>query len=162
MCNAPQATTPEPTPVVPTRMQTQNIDHIKRWEQLRLVAYMPTPNDVPTIGYGHTGTARMGMRITEAEAERLLRQDLDWVEDTIHDLVKVPLSQPQFDALASFIFNIGRSQFSTSTLLRVLNASDYVGAAKQLPRWNKQKGKVLRGLTRRRADEKMMFLKGTT
>jgi len=142
-------------------MRVEDIDHIKKWEALRLKAYLPTPNDVPTIGYGHTKTAKMGMVITEKDAERLLREDLDWVEEALEELVEVPLSQPQYDALASFVFNIGRTGFAKSTLLRKLNASDYVGAAEEFPRWNKQKGKVLKGLTRRRADEREMFLRGT-
>ena len=142
-------------------MRVEDINHIKKWEALRLKAYMPTPNDVPTIGYGHTKTAKMGMVITEEDAERLLREDLDWVEEALEELVEVPLSQPQYDALASFVFNIGRTNFAKSTLLRKLNASDYAGAAQEFPRWNKQKGKVLKGLTRRRADEREMFLRGT-
>ena len=154
MCNVPSK--PQVTP-----KGVRDIDHIKKWEALRLKAYLPTPNDVPTIGYGHTKTAKMGMVITEKDAERLLRADLDWVEEALEELVEVPLSQPQYDALASFVFNIGRTGFAKSTLLRKLNASDYVGAAEEFPRWNKQKGKVLKGLTRRRTDEREMFLRGT-
>jgi len=148
-------------PEAPGRMRTKNIDHIRQWEALRLTAYMPTPNDVWTIGYGHTGSAKKGMVITERQAEDLLRKDLRWVENTIHDLVKVPLTQLQFDALASFIFNIGRTQFARSTMLRKLNAYDYAGAANEFLRWDKQAGKTLRGLTRRREDERQMFIKGT-
>lgn len=153
MCDTPSK------PSVPKKVN--NIDHIKHWEQLRLEAYLPTPNDVWTIGWGHTGTAQKGMKITEEEAERLLRADLEWVEVSINKNVEVPLTQLQYDALASFIFNVGAYAFSRSTLLELLNASDYVGAADQLLRWNKQKGKVLKGLTRRREDEREMFLEGT-
>lgn len=142
--------------------RVENIDSIKRWEDLRLTAYLPTPNDVWTIGYGHTHTTHPGQRITEAEAENLLRRDLAWVRRAIARRVKVPLSQLQYDAIASFVFNVGEAAFGRSTLLRKLNASDYVGAANEFPRWNKQKGKVLRGLTRRREYEKAMFKKGTT
>ena len=147
------------SPGNPTRVS--NLDHIKEWEALRLEAYKPTPDDVWTIGWGHTHTAREGMVITKREAERLLRVDLAWVRSTLEELVEVPLTQLQYDALASFIFNIGRPQFATSTLLRKLNAGDYLGAAEEFPRWNKQKGKVLRGLTRRRKQEREMFLNGT-
>lgn len=138
-----------------------DIDSIKKWEGLRLEGYMPTPNDVPTIGYGHTKTAKMGMVITEKQAEDLLRQDLSWVREVISKEVKVPLTQKQYDALASFIFNVGGSAFRKSTMLRKLNASDYVGAANEFPRWDKQKGTTLLGLTRRRAYEKAKFLEGT-
>lgn len=139
----------------------ENLEFIKKHEGLRLKAYKPTPRDVWTIGYGHTKTAVKGMMITEKEAEKLFRGDLAWVRKAIATEVTVPLTQPQYDALASFVYNLGATNFRTSTLLRKLNASDYVGAANELPRWNKQKGKVLRGLTKRRAAERVLFLKGT-
>lgn len=142
-------------------VRVERVDKIKKHEALRLRAYLPTPNDVWTIGYGHTATARPGMVITEEEAERLLRLDLGWVRQVIATKVRVPLTQEQYDALASFIFNVGGANFAKSTMLRKLNAYDYVGAANEFPRWNKQKGKVLRGLTRRRAEERELFLKGT-
>lgn len=139
-------------------MQIVNDNLIKKWEKLELRAYLPTPNDVPTIGWGHTHTARMGMVITESKAQELFDRDVLWVEQAIANHVKVPLNQNQYDALASWIFNIGATNFKTSTLLRKLNAKDYEGAARELPRWNKQKGKVLRGLVRRRAEEMEYFL----
>lgn len=162
-----QADTPQEIPRnakgQPTRLE--NIEHIKKWEGLRLKAYMPTPHDKWTIGYGHTGTAKAGMVITEAKAEKLLRKDLAWVRKTIKDLVAVPLTQPQYDALAGLIFNIGRTNFANSTVLRCLNASDMVGAANAFLMWDKQRQNgelvVLRGLVRRRKEEKEMFLDGT-
>ncbi|NRP53829.1 MULTISPECIES: lysozyme [unclassified Marinobacterium] len=151
------------TPKKPTRVE--RIDLIKKHEGLRLKAYLPTPYDVWTIGYGHTKTAYEGLVITERQAEKLLRQDLKWVRDNIAKEVKVPLTQPQYDALASFIFNLGGANFRTSTLLRKLNAYDYVGAADEFLRWNKQRqgGQmvVLRGLTKRREEERALFLEGT-
>ena len=137
----------------------KDVELIKEAEGLRLEAYLPTPNDVWTIGYGHTKTAKPGMRITKAGAEKLLLHDLAWVEATIDKYVKVPLNQNQYDALASFIYNVGATAFRRSTLLKLLNAGDYEGAAEQFPRWNKQKGKVLRGLTARRQKEKTLFKK---
>lgn len=142
-------------------IRVERIDMIKKHEALRLSAYMPTVNDVWTIGWGHTRTAKPGMRITEAQAEELLRDDLSWVRAAIARDVDVPLSQEQYDALASFIFNVGAGAFHRSTMRRKLNAYDYVGASKEFPRWNKQKGKVLRGLTRRRDEERLLFLSGT-
>lgn len=146
-------------------VRVENIDSIKMWEGLRLEAYLPTPHDVWTIGYGHTSTAYRGMVIDEAEAERLLRQDLSWVRAAIARLVNVPLTQKQYDALASWVLNLGESNFASSTLLKKLNASDYVGASKEFLKWNKQRqnGKlvVLRGLTRRREYESELFLEGT-
>ena len=97
--------------------------------------------------------------ITEEQAEALLRKDIAWVEDAINTKVVVHLNQNQYDALASLIYNIGAGAFSKSTLLKMLNAGDYKGAAEQFLRWNRQKGKVLNGLTRRRQEERELFLK---
>lgn len=143
----------------------RNIDLIKAHEGLRLNAYMPTPNDVWTIGYGHTKTAKQGMKITPAQAEDLLYSDLAWVEQVIASKVKVPLTQNQYDALASLIFNIGGTAFGRSTVLKRLNAGDYKGAADAFLMWDKQKDKAtgkmkaLKGLTRRREEERSLFLK---
>lgn len=139
-------------------MNLHNDTLIKKWEELRLEAYLPTPNDVWTIGWGHTKTAKRGMKITRQEAQRLFDSDVQWAEDAVNNLVKVPLTQNQFDALVSFVFNIGETKFRKSTMLRKLNAGDYEGAAAEFPRWNKQKGEVLRGLVRRRAEEMEYFL----
>lgn len=136
----------------------QGLDLIKSFEGLELKAYMPTPNDRPTIGYGHTKGVTMGSEITQERADLLLVEDLAWVEAAVAQKVTVPLTQPQYDALCSFIYNVGAGAFGKSTLLRRLNGGDYGAAANQLPRWNKQKGVVLRGLTRRRAAEKALFL----
>jgi lysozyme len=136
-----------------------DVDLIKESEGLRLEAYLPTPNDVWTIGYGHTKTAVRGMKITKGGAEALLLHDLRWVETAIDMYVQVPLNQNQYDALASFIYNVGATAFRKSTMLKLLNTGDYEGAAGQFPRWNKQKGKVLRGLTTRRQKEQTLFKK---
>ena len=137
----------------------RDVELIKESEGLRLKAYLPTPNDVYTIGYGHTKTAKKGMVITLAGAEALLLHDLAWVEAALKKYVKVPLTQNQYDALASFVYNLGETNFKNSTLLKMLNKGDYQGAADQLPRWNKQKGKVLKGLTIRRQKEQTLFKK---
>lgn len=134
------------------------VNLIKDYEKLMLKAYLPTPNDVWTIGYGHTHTAKPGQVITAAKADVLLRNDLDWVEKTISDLVKVQLTQNQYDALSSFIFNIGRTQFQNCTALRRLNQGDYTGAADAMLWFNKQKGKTLNGLVKRRERERQLFL----
>lgn len=139
-------------------MRIKKTDIIKKHEGLRLEAYMPTPNDVWTIGYGHTKTAKPGMKITEDHAEDLLLSDIAWAENAVNNLVTVYLTQNQFDALVSFVFNVGQGNFANSTLLRMLNKEDYKGAADQFLRWNKQKGKVLNGLTKRREEERKLFL----
>ncbi len=139
-------------------MKMKNQELIKKWEALKLEAYLPTPNDVWTIGWGHTHTTKRGMKITKAEAQALFDRDIAWAERAVNTKVKVPLTQNQFDALVSFVFNVGETAFANSTMLRKLNAGDYQGAANEFPRWNKQKGQVLRGLVRRRAEEMEIFL----
>ena len=143
------------------KIGTQGLELIKMFEGLRLQAYMPTPIDVPTIGYGHTKTAKMGMKITGAGAEALLKQDLAWVEAVVNKEVTVPLTQTQYDALCSFVYNLGGTNFKRSTLLKKLNNKAYSEAADELLRWDKQGSKVLRGLTRRREAEKALFLSKT-
>lgn len=132
---------------------------IKASEALRLKAYLPTKDDVPTIGYGHTRGVKLGDTCTLEQAEAWLREDCEDAENDVLATVKVPLTQNQFDALVSLVFNIGGKAFRASTLLKRLNAKLYQQAADQFPRWNKQAGKVLNGLTKRRARERSLFLK---
>jgi lysozyme len=141
-------------------MQTVNKQTIKDHEGLRLTAYKDG-GGVWTIGYGHTGSdVREGLTIPLSEAERLLTRDLRTAEGYVNRLVQVKLTQNQFDALVSFVYNLGGEAFANSTMLRLLNAGDYEGAAKQFPRWNKDNGKVVQGLINRRAKEQELFLRG--
>lgn len=148
-------------------MRTSNagIALIKGHEGLRLDAYPDAGYGWAraTIGYGHTSQAgppnvTRGMRITEAEATEILRRDLARFEGYVNSSVHVPLTQPQFDALVSFTFNLGPGNLRESTLLRKLNALDYKGAADEFLRWNKSNGKTLRGLTKRREAERALFM----
>lgn len=135
------------------------IDLIKRFEGLELTAY-PDPGtggEPWTIGYGHTGGVKPGDKVTEAEAEEILRQDLRKFEDCVNAYVAVPITQGQFDALVSFAFNVGCGALKSSTLLRLLNNGDSEAAAQQFIRWNKAAGRVLAGLTRRREAERDLF-----
>lgn len=139
-------------------MRTSNKQIVKNAEGLRLEAYL-CPAGVWTIGYGHTGTdVWPGLVITEKWAESLLERDLRTFEAYVSGYVKVDLTQDQFDALVSFVYNIGAEAFKNSTMLKKLNAGDYEGAAKEFPRWNKSKGKVLPGLVKRREAERKLFL----
>lgn len=133
------------------------IDLIKRWEGFRTIAYQCSAN-VWTIGYGHTKGVKPGDRITKADAEVLLVEDIKAFERAVRHTVKVPLTQNQFDALVSFCFNVGANAFSKSTLVRLLNQSKYQDAANQFPRWNRAGGRVIKGLTNRRIAEKQLFL----
>lgn len=141
-------------------MKMVNENLIKKWEKLRLVAYLPTPDDVWTIGWGHTLGVKKGDKITKDQAQEFFIQDKQWAEDAVNQRVKVPLTQEQFDALVSLVFNIGADSFRRSTLLKKLNRKDYQGAADQFNVWVKQKGKTLTGLVRRRAEERSYFLSG--
>lgn len=143
------------------------IDLIKRFEGLELEAYQDSVG-IWTIGYGHTdeaGEPRVtpGMRITEQEAEAILRRDLGQYERAVNRLVKVDLNQNEFDALVSFTFNLGAGALGSSTALKRLNAGDRAGAAEALTWWNKitladGSKKELAGLTRRRNAEAALFL----
>jgi lysozyme len=130
---------------------------IREFEQLRLVAYKPTPDDIWTVGWGHTRTAKPGMKITPAEADKLLQSDCFDAERAVDRNILVPLNQNQYDALVSLAFNIGKDAFRKSTLARKLNAGDYVGAAREFPKWKYQNGKMLGGLVRRRKAERELF-----
>ncbi|MGM8836205.1 lysozyme [Enterobacter hormaechei subsp. steigerwaltii] len=145
-------------------MQTSDkgISLIKQFEGCKLTAYQDSVG-VWTIGYGWTQPVdgkpiRAGMTIKQETAERLLKTGLVSYEIDVSRLVKVSLTQGQFDALVSFTYNLGARSLSTSTLLRKLNAGDYAGAADEFLRWNKAGGKVLNGLTRRREAERALFL----
>ena len=130
---------------------------IKDYEKCRLSAYLPTADDVPTIGYGHTRGVSMGDTCTQAQADAWFLEDVAWAEDCVNEAVKVELTQQQFDACVSLCFNIGCRGFKTSTLVRKLNEGDVAGASLQFLRWDKQRGKVLAGLTRRRMAEVKLF-----
>lgn len=133
------------------------IDLIKKWEGLRLKAYQCSAN-VWTIGYGHTKGVRPGDRVTIAQAEVLLKKDLVRFERGVSNAVDVPLNRNQFDALVSLSFNIGVNAFTGSTLVKLLNQRKYTEASNQFPRWNRAGGRVVKGLSNRRAEEKQLFL----
>lgn len=141
-------------------------------EGFRGKPYLDT-GGVPTIGYGNTyyEDGRKVMLndpvISKERAEELFDIIVKQFEDGVNRLVKVPLNQNQFDALVSFAYNVGLDEnkngkaegLGDSSLLRLLNAGDYSGAAKEFPKWNKDNGKVVAGLIRRRKEEQELFLK---
>lgn len=120
-----------------------------------------------TIGWGHTGPeVAKGLKWTQAQADAEFLRDIFRFEQDVQKLVKVPVTQGQFDALVLFAYNVGSDidadkiaeGLGDSTLLRKLNARDYAGAALEFRKWNKNDGKVMRGLVRRRAAEECLFL----
>lgn len=142
------------------RVSEEALALIKRWEGLKLQAYKCVA-DVWTIGYGHTATARPGQVISETQATRLLMEDLARFEATIERLVRVPLSDGQFGALVSWCFNVGEGAAARSSLIRKLNAGEYDAVPGELARWNKVDGKVVAGLSNRRAAEAGLWARGS-
>lgn len=132
------------------------IDLIKLFEGYRSESYRCSGNTW-TIGYGHTRNVRPGMRVTQGEAERLLREDLRDAELSVSQLIDVPLTNNQFAVLVSFVFNFGHGALRTSTLRRLLNQGDYDSVPEQLRRWVYAGGKRLTGLERRREAEIELF-----
>jgi lysozyme len=139
---------------------------IAKWEGNILKAYKDSVG-VWTIGVGHTSAAgepkvSPGMTITATQSDEILTKDLADVEKQVMKVVKVPLTQNQFDMLVSFTFNVGGGALAGSTLLKKLNTKDYKGAADQFLAWNKGTigGKKVRieGLANRRAAERKVFL----
>lgn len=136
------------------------INLIKQCEGYESHPY-PDAVGIMTIGYGHVirkGEIFPVDGISEAEATRILCEDLARFEACVDAMVEVPLSQPQFDALCCWTFNLGCGKLESSTLLKKLNAGDYAGASEEFLKWNKAGGKVLAGLTKRRQAEQDLFL----
>lgn len=133
------------------------ISLIQGFETLRLQAYLDQ-RGIPTLGWGHTAGVKMGDTCTAAQADLWFAADTAFACRAISETVTVPLSQNQFDALASFTFNVGIGSEAHSTLLRLLNAGDSAGAADQFLVWNHVNGVVNAGLTRRRQAEQALFL----
>lgn len=151
------------------RTSPHGISFMHYFETCKLRAY-PDPgskNGEPwTIGWGHTGPeVKPGLEWTQQQADSVFVDDLRRFERDVLSLVKVSLTQGQFDALVSFAYNVGSDidadtipeGLGDSTLLRKLNNGDYDGAAREFRKWNKNDGKVMRGLTRRRVAEECLF-----
>lgn len=133
---------------------------IRRFEGFRNRAYQCSAG-VWTVGYGHTRNVSQSMVVTVSQAEEFLQQDIVECEMFLNRTVKVPLTQQQFDALVSFVFNIGGRNFQKSRLLSFLNDSQYDKVPTQMLQWCHCKGKVLTGLKRRREAEATLFKNGT-
>ena len=138
------------------KTSAEGIALIKKFEGCELESYL-CPADVWTIGYGTTKNVIEGMRITENQAEELLKKDLETFEEEIERLVKVPLSQCQFDSLVAWTYNLGATNLKKSTLLKVLNRAEHDEVPIQIKRWNKANGEVLKGLVRRREAEALLY-----
>lgn len=138
------------------KISENGLSLIKHFEGCELQAYK-CPAGVWTIGYGHIKTAHEGKVITQEQADEMLVEEMEEYEGYINKAVKVELNQNQFDAMVSWVYNLGNGNLGASTLLKVLNMGDYAGVPAQMLRWNKAGGKVLEGLTRRRQAEADLF-----
>lgn len=134
----------------------EGLSLIKKFEGLELEAYKCAAG-VWTLGYGHTAGVQEGDVWSEEQANEQLKIDMHIYAGYINDHVTCPLSQNQFDALVSWVYNLGPTNLRNSTLLKVLNSGDYEGVPAQIKRWNKAGGKVLEGLIRRREAEALLF-----
>ena len=144
------------------QISENGLKFIEHFEGLRLSSYKDSVG-VWTIGYGTTvypdgRRVAKGDSCTIEQANQYIANDVKRFEVGVSDLVKVPLNQNQFDALVSFSYNLGLGALGGSTLLKKLNAKDYVGASNEFTKWIKAGGKVLDGLTLRRQSEHNLFI----
>lgn len=155
-----------PTNYEPSTGKTSNkmANKLKLTEDFRNKAYKLDGEIYWTIGYGHSGPdVKQGMIITKEQAEELFKNDLAQFEQVVSSNVKVPITQSMFDALVSFVYNVGPTNFINSTLLKKLNNGDYLGAKNEFIRWNKDSTKrPSEGLTKRRNEEANLFGKDVT
>ena len=138
------------------------VEFIKKWEDFRADAY-PCQAGVMTIGYGTTiygngNKVQKGDKITEEQALKELCMVIESDEKAVNELVKILLSENEEAALISFCYNVGSPRFNTSTLLKLLNKGDKIGASNEFKKWKYVKGKVSNGLVNRRKAEKELFL----
>ncbi len=146
------------------RINQAGLNLIKAFEGLELESYID-PVGIWTIGYGHTGNVKEGMVISPAQAEDLLRKDVDRTEKGVGSIVNTNVNENEFSALISLAYNIGTAALASSTAVKRLNIGDRLGAAQAIEWWNKGRvnGRLIElpGLTRRRAAEKALFLTET-
>jgi GH24 family phage-related lysozyme (muramidase) len=147
---------PEPKAAI-RKTNQEGLKLVKSFEGLYLEAYLD-PVGVWTIGWGATKGVREGMKITVAQAEKMLQDELEKFEVAVANAVKVSINDNQFSALVSFTYNLGARSLSESTLLKLLNEGKFQEAADQFPRWDKAGGQSLLGLSRRRRAERALFL----
>ena len=138
-------------------ISAEGIALIKKFEGCELTSYQDSVG-VWTIGFGHTKDVKKGMTITRDEADRMLEDELAEYEGYINRMVKAELKGHQFDALVAWVYNLGPTNLSTSTLLKELNSGNFNAVPNEIKRWNKAGGKVLGGLVRRREAEALLFM----
>ena len=138
------------------QLSKTGIELLKHFEGCELKAYQDSVG-VWTIGYGHTKGIYEGLEITQSEAEKMLVDELPEYEGYITDKVVPMLQQHEYDALVCWVYNLGPTNLSSSTLLKRLNAGEFKDVPFQMKRWDKAGGQPLLGLTRRRNAEALLF-----
>lgn len=140
------------------RINDAGLKLLKEFEGCKLEAYQDLVG-VWTIGYGHTGEdVSPYWQITQEEADELLRKDLEKFERGVEKLLKVPVTSNEFSALVCFAYNVGLGNLKQSTLLNCINLHNKRQAPNEFLRWNKAGGIPVKGLTRRREAERLLFL----
>ena len=132
------------------------IELLKHFEGCELKAYQDSVR-LWTIGYGHTKGIYEGLEITQSEAEKMLQDELPEYEGYVTDKVVPMLQQHEYDALVCWVYNLGPTNLSSSTMLKKLNAGEFKEVPFQMKRWDKAGGQPLLGLTRRRNAEALLF-----
>jgi len=138
------------------QLSKTGIELLKHFEGCELKAYQDSVG-VWTIGYGHTKGIYEGLEITQSEAEKMFVDELPEYEGYITDKVVPMLQQHEFDALVCWVYNLGPTNLSSSTMLKKLNAGEFKEVPFQMKRWDKAGGQPLLGLTRRRNAEALLF-----
>ena len=138
------------------QLSKTGIELLKHFEGCELKAYQDSVG-VWTIGYGHTKGIYEGLELTQSEAEKMLVDELPEYEGYISDKVVPMLQQHEFDALVCWVYNLGPTNLSSSTMLKKLNAGEFKEVPFQMKRWDKAGGQPLLGLTRRRNAEALLF-----
>jgi lysozyme len=132
------------------KVSAKGLEFTQDMEGTKYYGYLD-PVGIPTAGVGHTGSdVVVGKQYTQEQVFKWLADDMAYAENEVNKLVRVELTQNQFDMLCDFVFNVGAGAFATSTLLKKLNGGDYEGAANEFKRWVYAKGKILPGLVKRR------------
>lgn len=144
----------------PAHIGEQGLQLIEYYEGLRLSAYRDT-GGVPTIGYGHTGDVQMGDTCTFEQAVAYLAADVSWAESFVHNHITTSLYQHQFDAIISFVFNVGVGNFLKSSVYADIQNANLVHVPYSLSLWNKSGGRVVEGLVNRRHSEGVLFATNT-
>lgn len=143
----------------PVRASPELIEFVQGWESCRLSAYLDG-NGVPTIGWGHTLGVRMGNMITQAQADSWLIEELiEYGEALKVYMTREPLQQ-QFDALLSLSYNAGVRAIGKAGVMTLFNAGDDQACADRFLQWNRDGGREVLGLTKRRRAERAIYLDG--